>query len=45
MQEDILSEYLTPRESLYFAARLKLKNSPGHIKKRVENIIKQVNYI
>jgi ABC-type multidrug transport system ATPase subunit len=43
MQEDILMDYLTPRESLYFAARLKLKNSSSHIKKRVEAIISQVS--
>ena len=42
MQEDILMDCLTPRESLTFAARLKLKNSKKHINKRVDNLLKQV---
>ncbi len=42
MQEDILMDCLTPRESLTFAARLKLKNSEKHINKRVDNLLRQV---
>jgi ABC-type multidrug transport system ATPase subunit len=43
MQDDILMECLTPRESLYFAARLKIKASAGVIKSRVEDTIAQVS--
>lgn len=43
MQEDILLDCMTPRESLTFAARLKLKNTTKEkIEKRVENLIRQV---
>ncbi len=35
MQEDILMDCLTPRESLYFCAKLKLKTSEKKIKSRV----------
>lgn len=45
MQEDILLDCMTPRESLTFAARLKLKNNTKEkIQKRVENLIIQVIY-
>jgi ABC-type multidrug transport system ATPase subunit len=39
MQDDILMESLTPRESLYFGARLKLTLDEEEIKKKVEKII------
>jgi ABC-type multidrug transport system ATPase subunit len=39
MQDDILMESLTPRESLYFGARLKLTLDEDQIKKKVEKII------
>src|SRR5690606_32700393 len=45
MQEDILMDCLTPRESLYFAAKLKLKNSAESIKKRVEKMINLVSFL
>lgn len=42
MQDDILMECLTPRESLYFGARLKLKADLKTIKARVDELINQV---
>ncbi len=39
MQDDILMESLTPRESLYFGAKLKLKTSEQEILKRVEKLL------
>jgi ABC-type multidrug transport system ATPase subunit len=44
MQDDILMECLTPRESLYFGARLKLKTDIKTIESRVEELINQVHY-
>ncbi len=45
MQEDILMECLTPRESLTFGAKLKLKGTNEQINKRVNSLIKKVmNY-
>lgn len=45
MQDDILMSCLTPQESLYFGARLKLKKSEKEINKRVDKLIFQVNFI
>lgn len=42
MQDDILLECLTPWESLYFGARLKLKTDIKSIKNRVHELINQV---
>jgi ABC-type multidrug transport system ATPase subunit len=42
MQDDILMDCLTPKESLYFGAKLKLKTSEEEIKKRVQKLIFQV---
>jgi len=42
MQDDILIECLTPRESLYFGAKLRLKTSDDGIKKRVDRLIHMV---
>jgi ABC-type multidrug transport system ATPase subunit len=44
MQEDILMDCLTPRESLIFGARLRLKSSKENIMKRVERLINQVQF-
>lgn len=44
MQDDILLECLTPRESLYFGARLKLKTDLESINARVEELISQVHF-
>ena len=41
MQDDILMPTLSPRESLYFGAKLKLKTSEVEINKRVERLIYQ----
>ena len=41
MQDDILLECLTPRESLYFGARLKLKTDLKNVELRVEELINQ----
>ena len=41
MQEDILLNTLTPRESLSFAAKIKLKASQREINRRVEKLILQ----
>jgi ABC-type multidrug transport system ATPase subunit len=41
MQEDILLNTLTPRESLNFAAKIKLKASKHEINRRVEKLILQ----
>jgi len=43
MQEDILMDCLTPRESLTFGANLKLKATDDQIKKRVNSLIRKVN--
>ena len=43
MQEDILMDCLTPRESLTFGAKLKLKATDEQIKKRVNSLIRKVN--
>ena len=42
MQDDILLECLTPRESLYFGARLKLKADMKSIQARVDELLNQV---
>ena len=42
MQDDILLECLTPRESLYFGARLKLKTDLKNVELRVQELINQV---
>lgn len=42
MQDDILLETLTPRECLYFGARLRLRKSDDKIKRRVSTLIRQV---
>ncbi len=41
MQDDILMATLSPRESLYFGAKLKLKTSETEINKRVDRLIYQ----
>lgn len=41
MQEDILLNTLTPRESLSFAAKIKLKATQHEINRRVEKLILQ----
>ena len=43
MQEDILMDCLTPRESLTFGAKLKLKATDEQIKKRVNSLLRKVN--
>jgi ABC-type multidrug transport system ATPase subunit len=42
MQEDILMEYCTPRESLTFVAKIKLNASEEKIVKRVNRLLKKV---
>lgn len=43
MQDDILMDCLTPRESLFFGAKLKLKNtSELNLNKRVNKLLSQV---
>lgn len=44
MQEDVLMDCLTPRESLIFGAKLKLKGTNEQINKRVESLIRKVIY-
>ena len=45
MQEDILMDCLSPRESLIFGARLRLKSSNEEILNRVERLLKQVKFL
>ncbi len=45
MQDDILLDFLTVRESLLFGARLKLKASLEECEKRVEKLIDQVIFV
>jgi ABC-type multidrug transport system ATPase subunit len=42
MQEDILMDCLTPRESLIFGAKLKLKATNAEIKRKVNNLLRKV---
>lgn len=45
MQEDILMDCLTPRESLIFGAKLKLKATNEQISRKVNNLLRKVYYI
>jgi len=45
MQEDILMDCLTPRESLIFGAKLKLKATNDQIRRRVDNLLRKVKLI
>ena len=43
-QNNILFEYLTPKELLYYSSKLKLNLSEELLEKKVGNLIQQVKY-
>ena len=43
-QKNILFEYLTPRELLYFGSKLKLNLDEKSLLSKVDYLIKKVNY-